>query len=482
MKLAITPGLAAVFLVAFQLNGQDSHYWTQQYGTKSMLLSGSVIGGVEDLGAVYYNPARLSVITGTAFLLSANVYELSTVKIDDIFGNSKNSSTTTFRGVPTLAAGSFKIKWLPKHYFAYALLTRQNSDFNLSYQNEVYQDVIASLPGNEYFNGAINIQSSSSQQWTSISWAYPVSSKFSVGVTTNYSINKQTKGNTIGLEALSQSNEVAVYRYIRNYNYSQTGLLWKIGASATLKNWLLGLTITTPLVGLGGKGAYRFEEYYSPIPGSTTVAPTYSTTNQTGLALKYKSPLSVGFGISRSIGKNKIHFSTEWFSSISKYNMMAAADKLSQSNPSDTLRFHLTDNDKSVLNAGIGAEFYINKKISGFASFSTDFSSVSDDLTRFIERKPEASDGTWSSDFYHVGGGFVLNLNGAAITLGVTHTGANLTLPRPINFPDNSAQPIFNTSNVANARWDRWRFVFSFSFPFLKNYTNKLTHTPEEKK
>jgi len=481
MKLVKTLIAVTSFFIATSLHGQDSHYWTQQYGTKSMLLSGSVIGGVEDLGAVYYNPARLSVITGTAFLLSANVYELSTVKIDDIFGNSKNSSTTTFRGVPTLAAGSFKVKWLPKHYFAYALLTRQNSDFNLAYQNEVYQDALPSVPGNEYFSGAINIQTSSSQQWTSISWAYPISKKLSVGVTTNYSINKQSKGNTIGLQALSQNNEVAMYRYIRNYTYSQTGFLWKIGASATLKNWLLGLTITTPLVSLGGTGSYRFEEYYSPIPGSTTVAPTYSTTNQSGLALKYKTPLSIGFGVSRMIGQNKIHFSTEWFSSIAKYAMMNTADKISQSNPSDTLRFHLTDNEKSVLNAGIGAEFFINKRISGFASFSTDFSSISDDLTRFIERKPETSDGTWSSDFYNVGGGFVLNLNGADITLGVTHTGANLALPRPINFPDNSQQPIFNMGDVANARWDRWRFVFSFSFPFLKNYAKKFTGEEEKK-
>ena len=176
-----------------------------------------------------------------------------------------------------------------------------------------------------------------------------------------------------------------------------------------------------------------------------------------------------------------LHFSTEWFSSIAKYAMMNTADKISQSNPSDTLRFHLTDNEKSVLNAGIGAEFFINKRISGFASFSTDFSSISDDLTRFIERKPETSDGTWSSDFYNVGGGFVLNLNGADITLGVTHTGANLALPRPINFPDNSQQPIFNMGDVANARWDRWRFVFSFSFPFLKNYAKKFTGEEEKK-
>jgi hypothetical protein len=482
MKLANVFSLALVISTGLELQAQDSHYWTQQYGTKSMLLSGSVIGGVEDLGAVYYNPARLSVTSGTAFLLSANVYELNTFKVDNVFGDSKNASTTQFRGVPTLAAGTFKIKKLPKHFFAYAFITRQNSDYNLSYQNEVYADVLASLPGEEYFGAAVNIQSSSSQQWTSVSWSYAFSPKFSVGVTTNYSLNKQSKGNTINLQALSQSNEVELYRYTRNYSYTDNGLLWKIGSSATLKNWLLGLTITTPLISLGGKGSFKFEEFFSPIAGASTFPPTYSTTYQSGLAIKYKSPLSIGFGVTRNIGKNKIHFSTEWFSSISKYTMMSAADKLSQSNPQDTIKFHLVDDERSVLNAGIGAEFFINKKVSGFASFSTDFSSITNDLTRFVERKPEAGDGTWSSDFYHIGGGFVLNLNGADITLGVTHTGANLEIPRPFNFPDNPSQPILNTNDVANTRWDRWRFVFSFSFPFLKNYTKKLAGDKEEEK
>lgn len=482
MKLEQTLFVVAAVFITAKLEGQDSHYWTQQYGTKSMLLSGSVIGGVEDLGAVYYNPARLSSVTGTAFLLSANVYELSSVKVDDAFGNKKNSSTSTsFRGVPTLAAGSFKVKQLPKHYFAYALLTRQNSDFSLSYNNEVYQDVLAGVPGTEYFGASVNIQTSSSQQWAGISWSYPISSKFSVGVTTNYSINKQTKSNTIGMQALAQDTLlVAMYRYTRSYTYSQNGFLWKIGAAANLKNWLVGLTVTTPLLSIGGIGSYKFEQFYSPIAGASTLPATYATTNQTGLTLKYKSPLSIGFGLSRMIGRNKIHFSTEWFSSIKKYTMMSAADKLSQSSPSDTLRFRLVDNERNVLNAGLGAEFFINKKISGFASFSTDFSSSTGDLTRFIERKPEAGDGTWSSDFYHIGGGFVLNLSGADITLGVTHTGANLGLPQPINFPD-SPTSSFIGSNVANARWDRWRFVFSFSFPFLKNYTKKFTGEEEKK-
>ena len=67
MKLVKTLFVVTALFNFTSLRGQDSHYWTQQYGTKSMLLSGSVIGGVEDLGAVYYNPARLSVITALLF-------------------------------------------------------------------------------------------------------------------------------------------------------------------------------------------------------------------------------------------------------------------------------------------------------------------------------------------------------------------------------------------------------------------------------
>ncbi len=66
MKMKILLLCASLLLIS-RLTAQDGHYWTQQYGTRSMLLNGSVIGGVEDLGAVYYNPARLSQIDNPVF-------------------------------------------------------------------------------------------------------------------------------------------------------------------------------------------------------------------------------------------------------------------------------------------------------------------------------------------------------------------------------------------------------------------------------
>ena len=130
---------------------QDGHYWTQQYGTKSLLLSGSVIGGVDDLGAVFYNPGRLAVIEKPAFLLSASVYEYTSLSISDAFGKSKSASRSDLKGVPSLAAGTFKLRFLPKHFFAYSILTRQSADLSFSYKSEVHKDIFSTLPGDEYF-------------------------------------------------------------------------------------------------------------------------------------------------------------------------------------------------------------------------------------------------------------------------------------------------------------------------------------------
>ena len=42
--------------------GQDGHYWSEDFGNKSMLLSGTANASVDDLGAVFYNPGRLGQI------------------------------------------------------------------------------------------------------------------------------------------------------------------------------------------------------------------------------------------------------------------------------------------------------------------------------------------------------------------------------------------------------------------------------------
>ena len=174
--------------------------------------------------------------------------------------------------------------------------------------------------------------------------------------------------------------------------------------------------------------------------------------------------------------------STEWFSAIPRYTMMSAAPHVSQSNPLDTLGFQLEDEAKSVWNAGLGIEFYVSKSVSGYASFCTDFSSVTNGISRFLEQKDEVAASSWNIDFYHLSGGIMLDLKGADLTLGVAHTGATRVVPRPVNFPENADDSVFSNSDTADFRWDRWRLIFSFSFPFLKDWEKKITGGKEKEK
>jgi len=81
MKRSIFISTFFLFISTYSTNGQTAHYWTEHYGTRSMLLSGVVIGSVDDLGAVFYNPARIWATKNEAFLVSADIFELKRLVI-----------------------------------------------------------------------------------------------------------------------------------------------------------------------------------------------------------------------------------------------------------------------------------------------------------------------------------------------------------------------------------------------------------------
>ena len=71
-----------IFVVCFftQLQAQDTHYWTNQFGARASFLGGAVIAGCDDNSAVFYNPANLAFIKQSTVSLNTSVY-----KYEDIF-------------------------------------------------------------------------------------------------------------------------------------------------------------------------------------------------------------------------------------------------------------------------------------------------------------------------------------------------------------------------------------------------------------
>jgi len=444
---------------------QDGHYWTQHYGTRSILLSNSAIGGVNDLAALYYNPGRLGLIENPAFLLNADVFEVSQIKFKDAVGEGASRTKTDFGSVPSFVAGTFKIKWLEGHHFGYSILQRQGIDINFNYREQVTGDVIQNFPGEEIFGANIDFNQRIKEEWYSITWSYPFSKKLSVGVTASGTRLALDKGTLIQLQALSAANEVAQFSYDRNYSMDQLGLLMKLGVAGEgrLFNW--GLTLTTPSIQILSKGKYNYEEFFSGIQGAEN-PDRFASSRQEDIKTDYKRPVAIGGGISFPIGKSELHFSSEWYSSVNRYTLLEAEPHVSQS-AGDTIRFKLVDDLKSVTNFGIGAQIYMNEKLSTYVSISSDFSAAPEIVTGFSQNEPEANNTVFSADFFHFAGGVVLTWKRADITLGTAYTGGDQDFARPVDFPDEEDDGIFDGDETGSYRWNRLRVIFSFSFPFL---------------
>ncbi|MEJ2721922.1 MAG: hypothetical protein P8181_12410, partial [bacterium] len=97
---------------------QDTHYWNNQYGPRAMLLSGAVIGSIQDMSATYYNPGALGYVKEPELLLSANVYQSSTLKIEDGAGKGVDLETSSFSPLPNMLAGAIRMTWLGRNKIA----------------------------------------------------------------------------------------------------------------------------------------------------------------------------------------------------------------------------------------------------------------------------------------------------------------------------------------------------------------------------
>jgi len=60
------------------------------------LLSGNVTGSVEDLGLVYFNPARIALVEKPAFTINAKVYQFSSVNLKNVFGSNDKVGDSNF--------------------------------------------------------------------------------------------------------------------------------------------------------------------------------------------------------------------------------------------------------------------------------------------------------------------------------------------------------------------------------------------------
>src|SRR3990170_1967102 len=107
MRLAIrlTTVLLAGLSAAPLAFAQDAHYWTYGYGPIGQLTEGTLVGGVSDMSAVFYNPGALALLDKPRFVVGLTSVELANIDAPGVAGDGLNVDQLVFDIVPSMLAG-----------------------------------------------------------------------------------------------------------------------------------------------------------------------------------------------------------------------------------------------------------------------------------------------------------------------------------------------------------------------------------------
>jgi hypothetical protein len=416
MKSRVFAVFAILIAIASSARAQDAQYWTQQFGNQARLLGGAVVGGPSDLSATYYNPGRLALLTDPDLLLAGNVFEYTSLRLKGAVDNETFQSNRV-APVPSLFAGEFGGSGPGSSRFAYSFLSRHASNFRIDERRELsgFTEDGADLATSRY-----SLDESMVEFWTGLTWARRLGHGVGFGISGYVTIrDRRSRDLLLAQIAIGSVAGVALERY--DFESVNVGMLAKVGLSADLHGWHLGMTATTPKLPLYGAGSVGYDASFvaGDIDGNGAPAAEITSAFQDGVDAAQRSPASLALGASRTLGATTVHVATEWFAAVPGYTLLDA-QPVTSADGSTTYDIKLRDARQSVINVALGIEHRLNDDVRGYLGCRTDQSAAdSDDPAR-------TAIGVW--DIYHLTGGVSFRALGSEFTVGLMYAFGNETI------------------------------------------------------
>ncbi len=455
-EIAARLGLVCLLLAAGRARpafAQDTNYWTDQQGNTELLLGGAVVASVADASAVYYNPGALALNERIQALLSANAVDYMTVTGRQAMGRGRDFGDSRLRWLPSLVGGELKLAALGKNRLAYALLVRQSVSTRLEDRREIPATSTSFRDSILYTD--TRFDANLSEYWGGLTWARPVGEKLGLGVTLFAAARDQRGRPEAVVQELRDGEPGAIGLVSRSYRFVHGRAFLKIGVNADVRKWELGLTLTTPSLGIWGRGSAGFDSSLVASgapgqPGSARIA----TDAQDHLPAHYQSPFSIAVGLTRTLGKMHLGASAEWFDGVGPFRVLEPVPFVSQST-GEPLRNDVSYGLGPVLNLAAGLQYDLSPSWRAFAGFRTDRSAA---LPR------SRSNATFSTtDLYHVSAGFTLKLGDADVALGFVYArGDGETPPIVERLPGMDDRPM----PPIQTRWRRYTVLLGLNLPF----------------
>ena len=421
MKKALLLNLIIIILQV-SLTAQENNYWNIQYGTRSTLLGGSVIGSVSDLSATFYNPGAIALFPDVKFILSAQVYQLDNFTIKDGAAEGKDLDYSSIVPSPNFVAFDLNFDFLGDDRLAFSILTRQNSNLEFSSRIIDSLDVIKSWLGKENFAGGINTEKKFNDVWGGITYSTKLSETIGIGMT-GYVAYRSHKASSITiLQALQDTvnGEIASYSNIINYRFNNCRTLLKAGIGFNLNPLTIGLTVTSPSLNIFGSGSVGTHLFISGIDTNR-----FDSNYQEDIESNFNSSWAAGLGGAYNFGKVKLHLSAEWYDAISNYDVLDSEPYVSQSS-GETLTNDLTHEAKSIINFGLGLDYFASDSLIFSLSITSDFSAYVENTTTNL-----AAYSAW--DLIHIAGGSTFHIWKSEVTVGAVYSFGSQTFENKIN-------------------------------------------------
>ncbi|MBK9105358.1 MAG: hypothetical protein IPL92_12520 [Saprospiraceae bacterium] len=485
MKLLSTPSLFTLTLLVISLSGlaQDNHYAWMQFGSRNSILNNANLSRFEDQSAVIINPATLSEATQSSFNFSTNAVGFNTINFKNGLGEGftiKNSSLTI---LPSLAAGVIKPKKSEKDMvIGYALYTSNTDLLNFSDRVESKIDLIneTESPGNENYLAQYNVNTNLDELSIVGGIGWKLSPVLSLGISQNFIYRAQEYAQKFSAYALAdQGSGASVDLTGTNYDYYtkyfKLATFTKIGIVASLKEWNLGLTLSTPALGIMGQGYILADMSLSNVRLSEDLSQPRRNFLANGefdkLKVTYKTPVNAALGINRSFGKVRLYGSVSWFGNINAYNILDPGDAAFLQPPSEDNVLYtnkllsLWSINHTVINGSIAADWAIRDDYHLLFSFRTDAH-----YSEFDKQRQGFNTSIKQWDNYHLTIGAQRNFGWSEWVVGLRYNYAkNKDYPQPISFTDPSEDNFFRgETSTGTIRSTGLQLMLSYTFTFGK--------------
>ena len=359
-------------------SAQDAHYWTLQYGPRSSLLGGAVIGSVDDVSATFYNPGAVSLASDLAFAVSTDVFEYSVVSLEDGGGNGVDLGTAKTGLRPSFVAGTItRSLFGGEGILAYSALTRSRGTQDLAGAVFLTADEIPPEAGLDDAVGSVDFTGRFNDFWGGLSYSHGLGEHFGLGVTWYGAVRSQNRQQQSIAQFVDTDGSGRTEIDNASGKYTDIRTLFKFGASFRAGSISGGATLTTPSIHISGNGELRVNQ--SAIGADTTAL---LAGIQTDLPAEYRSPLSIGGGLAWRVGPARVHGSVEWFDKVDRYVVIQGDSLYAQEPEGEGFVLDAVHEQTAVTNWGVGLEYAISETFTGYLSYFSDGSALDEDLQR----------------------------------------------------------------------------------------------------